>query len=260
MTGLAERSADLRARHLGGDPLILANVWDAASARAVVAAGHPVVATSSAAVGAASGAGDHEQMTPHTAFEAITRIAAAVDVPVTADLEAGYGLPAAELVERLLEAGAVGCNIEDSDHGGELPLRDPRRQADYIAQICEAGRRSGVEVVVNARVDVYVRRAVPQEERLAEAIRRGRRYLDAGATCVYPIGVTDSATIAELVAGMDGPVNTWLHPAGPPMADLRALGVARISLASALHRHAMARITALAEALLNDADDWIRTG
>lgn len=181
-----------------------------------------------------------------------------MDLPVTADLEAGYGLSADELVDRLLDAGAVGCNLEDSDHHGPDLLRAPDEQAGYIAAVCEAARRAGVEVVVNARVDVYIRQAVAVEDRMAETLRRGREYLNAGATCVYPIGVSDERDISSLVEQMGGPVNVWLRGDGPALVDLHCLGVARVSLAAALQHHAMAHAAWLSAALLDGDDDWIR--
>ncbi|MHB1536505.1 MAG: isocitrate lyase/PEP mutase family protein [Acidimicrobiales bacterium] len=259
MSRLSVLADDLRARHFSGRPLLLANAWDAASARAVAEAGYPVIATSSAAIGASLGVGDSEQMTPDMAFAAVKRIAGAVELPVTADLEAGYGLSAVELVDRLLDAGAVGCNLEDSDHHGPAVFVDMDRQADYIAEICAAGRRAGVDVVVNARADVYLRDEVPPEDRMAETLRRGHRYLSAGATCVYPIGVTDPAEISTLVAQMGGPVNIWLRPDGPPLAELHRIGVARISLAAGLQRHTTTQIAALAACLLAGDDTWLRT-
>lgn len=258
MSRLSRLADDLRARHFATRPLILANVWDAASARTVVDAGHRALATSSAAVAASLGLGDHEQMTADVAFDAVRRIASAVAAPVSADLEAGYRLPAAELVDRLLDAGAVGCNLEDSDHHGSRELLAAGRQADYIAAICSAARNVGVDLVVNARVDVYVNETVCAEDRLAQALRRGRAYLAAGATCVYPIGVTDPAEISTLVDQMGGPVNVWLRPDGPPLDALRRLGVARISLASGLQRHALTHAALLATALLEGDDTWMR--
>jgi 2-methylisocitrate lyase-like PEP mutase family enzyme len=150
MSRLSELAGDLRTSHFADRPLLLAKVWDAASARAIAEAGHPVIATSSVAIDASLGVGDHEQMTPDMAFAALKRIADAVEVPVTADLEAGYRLPAGERVDRLLDAGAVGCNLEDSDHHTTAGLVEADRQADYIAAVCAAGRQAGIEVVVNA--------------------------------------------------------------------------------------------------------------
>jgi 2-methylisocitrate lyase-like PEP mutase family enzyme len=257
---LVSLADDLRARHFAPGPLVLANVWDSASARAVATAGHPVVATSSAAVAASLGLADHEQMSADDALTAVARIADAVDLPVTADLEAGYGLSPSELVDRLLDAGAVGCNLEDSDHHGSASLVEADRQVDYIAAVCDAARRLGVDLVVNARVDVFVRQSVPTGKRVEESLRRGRRYLEAGATCVYPIGVTDEADIAALVGRMGGPVNILLRSDTPSLDVLRRTGVARVSVAAGLQRMTMARTAELAAALLSGDDATIRGG
>lgn len=115
--------------------------------------------------------------------------------------------------------------------------------------MCEAGRSAGVPIVINARVDLYLRAGTPLSERLNETLRRGRKYLAAGATCVYPIGLSDVDAIALLVRHMGGPLNVWLRRGGPSLETLRRVGVARISLASAVHRSAMAHVATLAEAL-----------
>lgn len=252
-------AADLRARHFADRPLLLANVWDVASARAVVEAGHPVVASSSAAVAATLGEADSDSMAPDTAFGAISRIASAVPAPVSADVEGGYGLSPSELATRLLSAGAVGCNLEDTDHHGAGVLLDADRHAAYISDLCQAGRSLGVDLVVNARVDVYIRQAVPETMRAAEAIRRGQQYVGAGATCVYPIGVTDPGEIALLAREMGAPLNVWLRPDSPGLAELGRLGVARISVAAALHRMTTARTREVAEALLGGVTDGLWT-
>jgi 2-methylisocitrate lyase-like PEP mutase family enzyme len=247
---LAAQAEDLRARHFADLPLVLANVWDASSAAAVAAAGASAIATSSAAVAAGLGLADHEQMPAEVAFAAVKRVAGAVEVPVSADLEAGYGLAAPEFVERLLDAGAVGCNLEDSDHHGAGPLLDADRQADYIAQVHDAAAAAGVEIVNNARVDAVIRRVGSEQERLDETVRRAHLYLAAGATCVYPIGVSDEATTRNLVDRIDGPLNVWLRPDSPPLEALRQIGVARVSLAGSVHHRAMDFITGLTRDLL----------
>jgi 2-methylisocitrate lyase-like PEP mutase family enzyme len=250
---LSLQAEELRARHFAGTPLLLANVWDAASARAVAAAGHQVIATSSAAIAASLGSADHEQMHPDDAFAALRRIAGAVAVPVTADIEAGYGLAAGEIAERLLEAGAVGCNLEDSDHHSHGALVDAERQAARIHALCDAASGVGVALVVNARVDVYLHHSgagtIERHERTKEAIRRARTYLDAGATCVYPIGLTDEDDIALLVEELAAPINIWLRADTPSLATLARMGVARVSLASGLQRAVMGHTTELATAL-----------
>ncbi|MGH7667427.1 MAG: isocitrate lyase/PEP mutase family protein [Candidatus Dormibacteria bacterium] len=248
----------LRSLHLGPEPLLLANVWDAASARLVEEAGFPVVATSSAAIASSLGVEDGDAMGADLAFAALARVVGAVTVPVTADLEAGYGLAAPELVERLLEAGAVGCNLEDSDHHGSGLLVDCDAQAARIAAVCESARSAGVAVVVNARTDVYVRQVGEPKDRLREAVHRGQKYLLAGAACVYPIGVTAESEIAALVEQMGGPVNVWLRSDAPPLATLRRLGVARISMAAGLQRSGLAKAQEVLAQLRQGDDSGLR--
>ncbi|MEV4109197.1 isocitrate lyase/phosphoenolpyruvate mutase family protein [Nonomuraea sp. NPDC049695] len=223
-----DRAEALRALHVPGDPVILANVWDAASARAVREAGFPAVATGSAAVAQVLGYEDGEGTPVGEMMAAIARIVRVVDVPVTADIERGYGLKPAELVERLAATGAVGCNIEDSTAGA---LVDPAEQADFLAEMRAAAGRG---LVINARVDVYLRGRAFRDE----AVERGRRYLEAGADCVYPIGLGDEDEIGALVNELGGPVNILFRPGVPSFGRLGELGVARISFGGGLHRAA----------------------
>ncbi|TAM57271.1 MAG: isocitrate lyase/phosphoenolpyruvate mutase family protein [Chloroflexota bacterium] len=237
MTTTAElraRADRLRALHRPGQPVILPNVWDAATARAVEAAGFAAVATSSSAVAATLGYEDGERAPAEEMFAAAARVTQAVQLPVTLDAEAGYGLPAGELVRRLLAVGAVGCNLEDSDHraGG---LRAAEAQAAWLAEVRSAADAAGVPLVINARVDVHLRAAGPPESRLGEAVRRGRAYLAAGADCVYPIMVGDELTIGGLVDGIGGAVNILFRPGGPSLARLAELGVARVSYGGGTH-------------------------
>jgi 2-methylisocitrate lyase-like PEP mutase family enzyme len=222
------RAAALRALHRPGDPLVLPNAWDAASARAVEAAGFPAVATSSAAVVHSLGYADGEAAPVDEVLDAIARVVRAVAVPVTADIERGYGLPPAQLVERLAATGAVGCNLEDSDPRTR-ELVDVDRHADFLAAVRAA---AGAELVVNARVDVFVRGVA---EPLPIAIDRCRRFLAAGADCAYPLGASTEADIAALVSGAGGPVNVLFTPATPALPALAALGVARVSYGDGIH-------------------------
>jgi 2-methylisocitrate lyase-like PEP mutase family enzyme len=234
---LKQTAERLRALHAGPDPLVLPNAWDAASARAVVEAGFAAVATSSVAVALALGWEDGEQTPPDEMFAAIGRIARAVDVPVTADIESGYGLSPQDLVRRLLDAGAVGCNLEDTDHASHT-LRDANLQLERLHACKAAARAAGVDVVLNARTDVFLR-GTPQP--LEEAIRRGRLYLEAGADCVFPIGVADEPTIAALVDGIPSPINVIAGLRGAPgWQRLHQLGVRRISYAGRLFRAGLA--------------------
>jgi 2-methylisocitrate lyase-like PEP mutase family enzyme len=236
MADLADLAARLRDLHGGGSMLVLPNAWDAQSARIVEEAGFPAVATSSGAVARMLGRADGEEMTPDEAFAGVAAVARSVSIPVSADLEGGYGLDADEFVGRLLEAGAVGCNVEDTDHaGGGTGLVDAAAQADRLAAIKEACRRAGVDVVLNARVDTFARGT---EAPLEEALARGRRYLAAGADCIYPITASDEGDIAAMVEAL-GTINVMQRPGAPSLARLRKLRVARVTFGSGLHRVAM---------------------
>jgi 2-methylisocitrate lyase-like PEP mutase family enzyme len=232
----AGAAAAFLAAHQAGPPLILPNVWDVASARVVEEAGFPFLATSSHAIAAVLGGRDDDSAEPAVVFPFLARIAASVRAPVTADLERGYRLPPSELVERVLTAGLIGCNLEDTDHHGEAALVDLEEQCAFLTEVRVAADSAGVHLVVNARVDTVIRRVGDERSQLDEAIRRGRRYLDAGADCVYPIGLSDPDAIRELVTAMPGPVNILARPGGPPVAQLADLGVRRISFGGGLHR------------------------
>ena len=228
-------AASLRSLHVPGTPLVLPNVWDAGTAKAVAEAGFPVVATSSAAVAESLGYADHHGAPVDEMFAAAARIARSVDVPVTVDAESGYGLPAAEFAERLAATGAVGCNLEDTDHaaGGLSPVS---RQAGYLAAV----RAAAPDLVINARVDVFLG-AADQEAVFDDAVARARAYVAAGADCVYPILIRSVPLLRAFVAEVDAPVNAILLP-GTTVAELAAAGVARISLAGGLWRVAMAAV------------------
>jgi 2-methylisocitrate lyase-like PEP mutase family enzyme len=249
----AARADELRRLHDGPHPLVLGNAWDAASARVFAREGFPAIATTSGGVAESLGYDDHEGAPIDAVFAATARIVAATSLPVTADLEAGYGLAPDELARRAIEAGVAGLNIEDSDYrnGG---LVDVRTQAARLVALKQAARELGVDLVVNARIDVYVRRSGPEETWLAEAVRRGRAYRAAGADCVYPILLDDERSIAALVADIAGPVNILLHSSSPPLARLADLGVRRISVGSSYYRAAMAHLAADAKRLRDDAD------
>lgn len=236
---LAAAADALLAAHHAPGPLVLPNAWDVASARAVADAGFSAIATSSHAVAEALGERDDDSADPDLVFPFLARIAAAVDVPVTADLEAGHGLAPAELVDRLLDAGIVGCNLEDTDHRGDAVLVDAERQAAFLGEVRAAADRAGVHVVINARVDTFIRKVGDERAQLEEAVRRGNRYLEAGADCVYPITLADRAAIEEIVARLPGPLNILARPNGLPIPELAALGVRRVSFGSGLHRVAM---------------------
>lgn len=247
---LVDQAAALRALHRPRTPLVLPNAWDAASARLVVTAGYPVVATTSSGVAESLGYADGQQIPPAEMFAALARIARAVAVPVTADLEGGYGLAPDSLVAAMLEAGAVGLNFEDTDHARPGTMLDADVQADRIAQVRQAAQAAGVDIVINARVDVFLRwREAAPADRVTEAVRRARAYLAAGADCVYPILAGGEETIAALVRQIDGPVNMMLHSGSPDLGRLAALGVARVSLGGELYAAAQSATAAALDRL-----------
>jgi 2-methylisocitrate lyase-like PEP mutase family enzyme len=232
----AQKAARLRALHVPGNPLVVPNVWDAVSATMVIDAGFPVIATSSAATAAILGYADGEATPVEEVLAATMRIVRVVSAPVTVDFERGYGLPAHELVERFSATGAVGLNLEDSNPvTGEMI--DPAEQADFLASVRQAAGSLGVDLVVNARTDAFLRHAGSPAEQLEATLERGTRYLAAGADCIYPIGLGDFAVIREVTAGIAGPVNVgYGRPGERPLAELAALGVARVSFGPSLQR------------------------
>jgi 2-methylisocitrate lyase-like PEP mutase family enzyme len=244
-TGSLERRCDLlRSLHRPGAPLVLPNAWDVATAKAVVAAGFPVVATTSGGVAATLGYADHEQAPASEMLAAAARISTSVDVPVTIDAEAGYGMEPADLVAALQRAGAAGCNLEDTDHaaGG---LRDPARQADWLHAVREAAAAASYGLVINARIDTFLAALVAgseegsQAELVPEALRRAHAYLEAGADCVFPIVLRETDALATFTSQVPGPVNVLALPRAPSLPELGRLGVARVSYGALLHRDAM---------------------
>lgn len=251
----AEQAERLRALHAGPEPLVLPNAWDVASAAAVERAGAAAVATTSSGVAATLGYEDGEAISVDEMLDMVRRLAAAVRIPVTADLEAGYGLRPDDLVERLLATGTVGLNLEDTDRTrGGTGLVPVEHQARRLAGIREAAATAGVPIVINARIDSFLRGSGDAEKRLRDAIARGRAYLAAGADCVYPITLDDAAAIGRFVSEVTGPVNILLRPGSPSLAQLRELGVRRISVGGGLWRHAMRSTEEVARALLSGDD------
>ncbi|MEV0025374.1 isocitrate lyase/phosphoenolpyruvate mutase family protein [Streptomyces atroolivaceus] len=235
-----------RALHHGrlpADPLVLPGPWDAASARVFEDAGFPALATPSAGVAASLGYADGQTPAAEM-FAAVARIARAVSVPVSADVEAGYGLAPDELVERLLEAGAVGCNLEDSADG---VLTDPRRHADRLAEVRAV---AGGRLFVNARVDTYVHGDPAATDVVAETVARARLYAEAGADCVYPI-MAPADVLPRVAAAVPVPLNAVGAPDGPSaVRRLGELGATRITFGPQLQHRASDAVRGLADRLL----------
>jgi 2-methylisocitrate lyase-like PEP mutase family enzyme len=235
----------LRSLHRPGEPLLLPNAWDVATARAVAAAGFPVVATTSAGVAGALGYEDHQGAPGDEMLAAAARIARGVDVPVTVDAEGGYGMEPTELVAALRNAGAAGCNLEDTDYEAGGGLRDPDRHAEWLGAVRAAAAEDGYGLVINARIDVFLGPFLAgegnQEGLVDEALRRANVYLEAGVDCVYPITLWETDALRRFVSEVSGPVNVVRLPQAPSVAQLAELGVARVSWGLLLYAAAMAR-------------------
>jgi 2-methylisocitrate lyase-like PEP mutase family enzyme len=241
-----------RALHRGPKALLLPNVWDVASARMVEEAGYPAIATTSAGVAFSLGYPDGEKISREEMLARVARIAKAVKVPVSADVEAGYG-PRPEDAARtacgVIEAGAVGMNFEDGTDDPAHPLVNLTLQLEKIRAIREAALKAGVLLVLNARTDVYLLQVGPPETRYDGAVRRLLAYRDAGAECVFAPGLRDSETIRRLVQDLRCPVNILAGPGSPTVPELEKLGVARVSLGSSPMRATLGLIRRMAEEL-----------
>ncbi|MFF5052713.1 isocitrate lyase/phosphoenolpyruvate mutase family protein [Micromonospora sp. NPDC000663] len=233
------RAALFRSLHIPGTPLVLVNAWDAASARIVAAAGVRAVATTSAGVAWSLGAADGDVLGRDAAVDLIGRITASVSVPVTADIESGYGATPVEVgvtTRAVLDAGAVGVNIEDSHRAAGPPLRDVPDQCARIAAVRGAADAAGLPLFVNARIDTFLTGAGDVDETVA----RATAYLAAGADGIFVPGVVAPETISALVEAVPAPLNVLAGPGAPTVGELARLGVARVSLGSSVAEAAYA--------------------
>lgn len=253
MPSNTDLAALFRQLHHGDTPLLLPNIWDPLSAALLQGAGLPAVATSSSAMALSNGYHDGQEMPFEDLLRILTRISQTVDIPVTADIERGYANEDAQLAEhvkQLLDTGIVGINYEDSLHG--TPEMVPmEQQAKSLAAIRKAANWAGVKLFINARVDVYIKGGtLTDEEKLAEAVRRGKAYKEAGADGLYPILIMDPVHMETLVQEVGLPLNITMVPGIPDLAVLKAIGVARVSMASGFLRHTAFSMLALVERLL----------
>lgn len=240
-----QKAEHLRDLHRGSAILVLPNVWDVATAVVVAQAGYGAIATSSAAIAAVLGFPDGERIDRDEMLAMVARIAAAVDLPVTADMEAGYGdtAAAAATAEGVIAAGAVGLNLEDGATAADAgPLLDIAAQTEKIRAIRAVAAARGIPLVLNARTDVYLNQVGDPAGRFAETVRRLHAYREAGADCLFVPGVRDADTIGRLVRAVDGPLNILAGAGTPPIAELERLGVARVSVGSGLHRATLALV------------------
>ena len=247
-----ELARQFLALHDGRKTLLLPNAWDVASARIFEDAGFPAVGTSSAGVAFALGYPDGQKISRGEMLAVVRRIAEAVHIPVTADVEAGYGAKpedVAETAREVIAAGAVGMNLEDAIPDKPDALSDLNLQKEKIRAVNEISSRAGIAFVLNARTDVFLAEIGAAETRLARAIERLNAYRDAGAQSLFVPGVKDKETIAQLVSGVRGPVNILATAGTPPLAELEKLGVARVSVGSGPMRAALGLTARIARQL-----------
>ena len=241
-----------RFQHHGSKTLILPNVWDVASARIIEEAGFPAIATTSAGIAFSLGYPDGEKISREEMLARVARIARAVKVPVTADVESGYGSrpeDAEETARQVIAAGAVGMNLEDGTGDPQHPLADMSLQLERIRAVREADAKAGLALVLNARTDVYLDQVGAPETRYDETLKRGTAFREAGADCVFVPGIRDAETIARLVKDLKCPVNILAGPGSLSIEDLEKLGAARVSLGSAPMRATLGLLRRAAQEL-----------
>ncbi|WP_431958211.1 isocitrate lyase/PEP mutase family protein [Nocardia lijiangensis] len=229
MTTLESKAKELLALHRPGNPVVLPTVWDAWSANLAVAAGFSALTLGSHPVADSIGRSDNEGMTFAELLTRVRQITDAVDVPISVDIEAGYGLEPAQLIEGLLDVGAVGLNIEDTVHSEGGRLRGDQEHADFVHGLREFADAAGVHVVVNARTDLFLRQVGDEADRMDRAIARLTLAASAGADVLYPVGRHSDADMRRLTSELPLPVNAIGLPDKSDRAELAAQGVARIS-------------------------------
>ncbi|MBC7842839.1 MAG: isocitrate lyase/phosphoenolpyruvate mutase family protein [Gemmatimonadaceae bacterium] len=249
-------AARFRALHAAdADPiLVLPNAWDAMSARLIEVAGAQAIATTSAGISWALGRPDGQGLSRDAMAAAVRVIVDAVQVPVSADVESGYGSgtpdDVAETVRAVIDAGAVGLNLEDAPGVNGALVLDAEVQAARIAAGRAAAHSAGVDLFINARTDIYLKKVGDEATRFDETVRRAKLYLAAGADGIFVPGVSDAPTIQKLAAAVGAPLNVIGGPGVPSVPELRTLGVARVSVGPGLARSVMAHIrNAAAEVL-----------
>jgi 2-methylisocitrate lyase-like PEP mutase family enzyme len=248
---LAER---FRRLHQGPDLLVVGSVWDAGSAVVFARAGFRALATSSAGVAFSLGYPDGQRIARGELLEAVARIARAVAIPVSADVESGFGGSPDEVADTcraVLESGAIGVNLEDASGDDGAPLIDAAEQAARLRAVRRMADQFGVPLVINARTDTYLVGYGDDATRFDETIRRLALYRAAGADCLFVPGVSDRDLIARLTRAIDGPLNILASVGTPPLAELRALGVRRVSQGSGPARAALSCTQRVARELLD---------
>lgn len=238
---LRERAARFLALHQPGNPVVLPTVWDAWSARLAVGAGFSALTVGSHPLADSVGKSDNEGMTFDDVLTRVAQITEAVDVPISVDIESGYGESAGRLIEGLLSVGVVGLNIEDTVHGEGGRLRSSTEHAELVRALRSAADESGVHVVVNARTDLFLRKDGDESDRVERAVARLTECAQAGADVLYPVGLHEPDTLRHLTAELSLPVNAIAKPDLADPASYGPLGVARISFGPFLQAALSAR-------------------
>jgi 2-methylisocitrate lyase-like PEP mutase family enzyme len=249
----ADKAEQFRKLHRGPHLLVLPNAWDVASARILEELGYPAIATTSAGIAFSLGYPDGQRVSREQMLEVVARIAHAVRVPVTADLEAGYGTTAKDMSETakaLIASGAIGMNLEDVTGEDESSHVNMTLQVEKIRAIRETASSLRVPLVLNARTDIYLMPIGPAETRFDRTVERLRSYHQAGADCLFAPGLRDGETIRKLVAALDGPLNILLMPDGPSLSELEKMGVARASAGSAVMRATLSLVQRIGKELM----------
>jgi 2-methylisocitrate lyase-like PEP mutase family enzyme len=249
----AKKAETLRKLHSGPRVLVLPNAWDVASACVLEQMGYPAIATTSAGVAFALGYPDGQRISRDEMLEVVGRIARGVRVPVTADMESGYGKTPAEMAETataIVNAGAVGLNFEDVIGETENTHVESSLQVEKIEAIREASASMGVSLVINARTDVYLMPIGPEATRFDRAVERLRAYRAAGADCVFAPGVVDRAVIGKLVKAVEAPLNVLAMQGCPSVPELEALGVRRVSIGSGVMRATLGLVRRIGKELM----------
>lgn len=249
----ARKAEQFREMHHGPRMLVLSNAWDVVSARILEECGHPAIATSSAAVAFSRGYPDGQRISRDEMLDVVGRIARAVRVPVTADLEAGYGTTPkdmAETTKAAIEVGAIGMNLEDSGDD-EGSLVDLTLQSEKIRAIRETAKSLGVPFVLNARTDVYLASIGQEATRFERTVERLCAYRDAGADCLFAPGIHETETISKLVKAVAAPVNILVTPQCPSLTELEKMGVARVSAGSTVMRAALRVVERIGKEMLD---------
>ncbi|HEV2226682.1 MAG TPA: isocitrate lyase/phosphoenolpyruvate mutase family protein [Nitrososphaerales archaeon] len=252
MTSQAEKAEGFRGLHDRKKVLVLPNAWDVPSARVLEDAGFPAVATSSAGMMVSLGYPDGEEIPKDEFISAVRRIARVLSVPLTVDIVGGFGQGPEDValtVKSVVDAGAVGINIEDFVHSTKA-LLPVEKQVERLRAVVRLQKSIGVPFVINARTDAFRFGPGDENAKLDEAIRRGITYRDTGADCVYPMGLTDAASISKFVKAVDFPMNVMVRKGLPSVPELTKLGVARVSFGPSASYAAMGLLKRASEEVL----------